>query len=183
MSFPCGLSCSWRGCRVNYCRKSVSDPVCQAANTVCRGLKAPFEALLRGAEATLRGFEGLLSAARSALNGAQSLLRSASSGLDSAKRALESAKSKLGSALNVVAAVLQFGIDNLFRIHSVTLEGMLNTVSGGRFGASIDMTIMTKRIKAKMELTLSNPTELINYAVNYIKSRFRVGRKKRSSLK
>ena len=94
---------------------------------------------------------------------------------------MESAKSKLGSALNVVAAVLQFGIDNLFGIHSVKLEGMLNAVGGGRFRASIDMTIIRKRIKAEIELTLSNPTELINYAVNYIKSRF--GRKKRSNLK
>ena len=137
--------------------------------------------LLRGAEATLRGFEGLLSAARSALQGAQSLLQSASSGLDKAKAALEKAKSALGSVLNVVAAILQFGIDNLFRIHSVTLEGMLNAVGGGRFAASIDMTIIGNRITAKMELTLSNPTKLIDYAVNYIKSRF--GRKKRSSLK
>ena len=123
----------------------------------------------------------MLSAARSALNRAQSLLRGASSGLDGAKRALDSAKSKLGSALNVVAAIIQRGINNLFGIHSVTLEGMLNAVGGGRFRASIDMTIIGKRIKANMELTLSNPTELINYAVNYIKSPF--GRKKRSSLK
>ena len=182
MSYPCGVSCSWRrGCRVKTCRKSVTDPVCLAANAACRALKAPFKALLGPAEAALRGFEHLLSAARSALNGAQSLLRSASSGLDSAKRALESAKSRLGSALNVVAAILQLGINNLFGIHSVTLEGMLNTVGGGRFAASIDMTIIRHRIRAKMALTLSNPTELINYAVNYIKSRF--GRKKRSSLK
>ena len=182
MPYPCGLSCSWRGCNVKTCHRSINDPTCETANAGCRALKAPWETLLRAAEATLRGFERALSEGRGALRGAESLLRTATSGLNEAKADLERAKSRLGDKLNVVTAIVQRGLNNLLEIHSATLEGMLDVVGGGKFAASIDMTIIGKRVQHRLALTLSNPTELVDYAVNYIKSRFRVGRKRRSGL-
>ena len=183
MSYPCGVSCSWRGgCKVKKCYKSITDPACIARNTGCRALKAPWEVLLRAAEATLWGFERTLSAARGALRGAESLLRSATSRLNEAKENLARAKSRLGNKLNVCAAIVHRGVDNLLEIRSATLEGMLDTVRGGKFVASIDMIIIGNRIQRKLTLTLLNPFELINYVINYIKSRFRIGRKRRSGL-
>ena len=183
MPYPCGVSCSWRGgCKVKTCHRRVTDPACETANAGCRALKAPWEALLKVAEASLRGFERALSEGRGALRGAESLLRSSTSQLNDAKADLGRAKSRLGNNLNVVTAIVQRGLDNLLEIHSATLEGMLDVVRGGKFAASIDMTIIGKRIERKLTLTLSSPTELIDYAVNYIKSSFLVGRKRRSGL-
>ena len=183
MPYPCGLSCSWRrGCRAKTCHKSVTDPACLAANAACRALKATWEKLLRGAEATLQGVERTLSAGRGALRGAESLLRTATSRLNGAKADLERAKSRLGNKLNVCAAVVERGLNNLLEIHSAMLEGMLDAVSGGEFAANIDMTIIGRRVQHRLTLTLSNPTKLVDYVVDYIKSRFRVGRKRRSGL-
>jgi hypothetical protein len=177
--FPCGVSCSrWR-CSTKYCHRSVTNPACLLANKGCNALKATWRALLAPAELALRGYEALLSGAQWLLRQAESVLNAARSSLDRAKDALKRAKARLGDKLNVVAAILQRGIDGLFSIHSVTLKIPLYLPLGGTFGASIDMTIVGRRIRAAFRLNLLNPLALIEYAVNYIRRRFSAGRKKR----
>jgi hypothetical protein len=173
------VSCSRWSCRAKYCRGSASDPVCTAANAACWALKKPWELLLAPAQESLRQFQNLLAGAEAVLRGAESVFRSASSGLDRAKEALDKAEAALGSVLNVVSAIAHWGLDNLFRIHSTALKASLNLAKGGNFGASIDATIIGNRVRINLQMRLASPTSLINYAVDYIKRNFRLGRKKR----
>jgi hypothetical protein len=177
VGYPCGLSCSWRGgCHVKTCHKDITDPGCLSANGVCRGLKATWETLLRPAEEALRGFQTLLSRAQSDLRDTQSKFQSASTHLNDAKAELEKAKSRVGKDLNVVAAIQQLGINNIISIHSVSIKATQDEVATGTFSASVDMTVVNKRINAQLQLMLTNPSALIDYAVDYIKNSF-VGRK------
>lgn len=150
----------------------MTNPACLLANKACNALKATWRALLAPAELALRGYEALLSGAQWLLRQAESALNAARSSLDRAKDALKRAKARLGDKLNVVAAILQRGIDGLFSIHSVTLKIPLYLPLGGTFGASIDMTIVGRRIRASFRINLLNPLALIEYAVNYIRRRF-----------
>jgi hypothetical protein len=177
--FPCGVSCSrWR-CSTKYCHRSVTNPACLLANKGCNALKATWRALLAPAELALRGYEALLSTAQRLLREAESALTAATSSLNRAKDALKRAKGQLGDKLNVVAAILQRGIDGLFSIHSVTLKIPLYLPLGGTFGASIDMTIVGRRITESLRINVLNPVALVDYAINYIRRRFSAGRKKR----
>ena len=158
------------------CHKDITDPGCLSANGVCRGLKATWEALLRPAEEALRGFQTLLSKAQSDLHDAQSKFQSASTHLNDAKAELEKAKSSVGKDLNVVAAIQQLGINNIISIHSVSIKATRDQVATGTFSASVDMTVVNKRINAQLQLLLTTPSALIDYAVDYIKNSF-IGRK------
>ena len=177
--YPCGLRCSGWSCSINYCYRSVTDPACQVANEACNALKESWRVLLAPAELALRGYEALLSTAQRLLKEAESAVTAATSSLNRAKDALKRAKGQLGDKLNVVAAILQRGIDGIFSIHSVTLKIPLYLPLGGTFGASIDMTIVGRRITESLRINVLNPVALVDYAINYIRRRFFVGRRKR----
>ncbi|XP_065839900.1 uncharacterized protein [Oscarella lobularis] len=153
----------WRSCqgcpRWNSCCTRVTDPVCAAANVVCKGLRSTAYAAMWAAEKTVE-------AAKSSLNGATSALEGVKSAV------------KLG-----MAAATWFAqnllVNELISIKKIWFDVQIDSVSGGSFGGSIRVSFLKQSpIQFSFDLRFRDVAAMVKNLADRVSSKI-AGRKRR----
>ncbi len=124
------------------CCTRVSDPICEAANLACEGLKATARVVLRAAEKVVDGSRISLDAANGALIASQGVVDASRVSLDIVVLALEAASQTYRLGTEAASAIAQVSVNGLISIRNFSFDVSLSTAYGGSFAGSVRVSFL-----------------------------------------
>ena len=154
---------TWRSC----CTK-VSDPVCVAANALCRGVRATAYVALEAAKAAYRLVLVPFEAAKLVLEAAKGALKLAQNTFDVAIAALEVGRKAIAAVADIIAKVAGWVFGTIVDVRSITFDADIRIFAKLRVDANASVIFFGKSYNFRITFTL-NTKDIIDNLVEALK--------------
>lgn len=161
--------CVCRRPRWNGCCRRVTDPICLAGNTACRGLRATISATLSSARRVVDESRRSLDAANAALNGARGVVNTAQVGLRAANLALEAAQRTYQVGSRAAAEIARVGVNGLISIREIQFDAELSVAAGGSFSGKVTASFLgTADVTVSLNINMNDVAAMARQLANQI---------------